>query len=181
MSCFLPSPSDPSCPCGGGSAMPPCTEWPERLTPPMDCMIRAWSSILDAKESVHWATQIEKLIYEIGYSKCCRQEGVARLCFFSEKERTRCCFKNNNLSEIFLRESYVQVFAVLSLFYARSKVPKRVTMFVEKCINCFFFLTLLCQNWRSIVSRTNPHANLSFLWDLTGGMDRNAPWWSLIY
>lgn len=74
MSCFLPSPSVPSCPCGGGSVMPPCTEWPARLTPPMDCMIRAWSSMVDAKESVHWATQIEKLIYEIGYNMCRRRE-----------------------------------------------------------------------------------------------------------
>lgn len=35
---------------------------------------------------------------------------------------------------MFKRKSCVQV-AVLSLFYARSKVPKRVTVFVEKCIN----------------------------------------------
>lgn len=78
MSCFLPSVSVPSCPCGGGSVMPPCTEWPARLTPPMDCMIRAWSSMVDAKESVHWATQIEKLIYEIGYNMCRRREKKRR-------------------------------------------------------------------------------------------------------
>lgn len=88
MSCFLPSPSVPSCPCGGGSAMPPCTEWPARLTPPIDCMIRAWSSIVAAKESVHWATQIEKLIYEIGYNMCRRLEGFTAVGFFSDAEQT---------------------------------------------------------------------------------------------
>lgn len=93
MSCFLPSPSVPSCPCGGGSVMPPCTEWPARLTPPMDCMIRAWSSMVDAKESVHWATQIEKLIYEIGYNMCRRREKgglvVSRRCACEILEKAR--------------------------------------------------------------------------------------------
>lgn len=97
MSCFRPSPSVPSCPCGGGSAMPPCTEWPARLTPPIDCMIRAWSSIVAAKESVHWATQIEKLIYETGYNTMCRrQEGCWKACFFSFGEHERCLTKTSS-------------------------------------------------------------------------------------
>jgi len=59
MSCFLPSPSVPSCPWGGGRAMPPCTEWPARLTPPRACMIRACSSIvrrntINALVLSHW-------------------------------------------------------------------------------------------------------------------------------
>lgn len=98
MSCFLPSPSVPSCPCGGGSAMPPCTEWPARLTPPIDCMIRAWSSMVAAKESVHWATQIEKLIYEIGYNMCRRQLGDARMCDSSPSRSTHAfLYKKNKI------------------------------------------------------------------------------------
>lgn len=46
MSCFLPSPSAPSWPWGGGGrAMPPCTEWPARFTPARVCSILDWSSI----------------------------------------------------------------------------------------------------------------------------------------
>lgn len=56
MSCFLPSPSEPSCPCGGGTAMPPCTVWPARVTPPRVCMIRACSSISSSPQHNQWAS-----------------------------------------------------------------------------------------------------------------------------
>lgn len=167
MSCFLPSPSVPSCPCGGGSVMPPCTEWPARLTPPMDCMIRAWSSIVDAKESVHWATQIEKLIYKIGYNMCRRQGRVfTSVCDSLRIRNTHVSFstKKNSLAAMYFCVNLVSKFSLSWLFYARSKVPKRVTMVAKKCINRLPFLTLICQNWRSIVSRANPRANLSFFW-----------------
>lgn len=56
MSCFRPSPSAPSSPCEGGKAIPPCTEWPARVTPPSDCMIRVWSSIV-------WHKTMNTLLY----------------------------------------------------------------------------------------------------------------------
>lgn len=46
MSCFLPSPSVPSCTCGGGKVIPPCTEWPAMFTPAKVCNILVGSSIL---------------------------------------------------------------------------------------------------------------------------------------
>lgn len=64
-------------------------------------------------------------------------------------------------------------------------MPKRAAVFVEKkmkWMNLFvLLLKLVSQNWRSIVSCANPHANLSSLWGLTAGAGRNAPRWSLIY
>lgn len=100
MSCFLPSPSVPSCPCGGGSAMPPCTEWPARLTPPIDCMIRAWSSIVAAKESVHWATQIEKLIYEMGYNNMRRRLDVCSVAWIFRWIEAHAFFLLNTSSDV---------------------------------------------------------------------------------
>lgn len=168
MSCFRPSPSVPSCPCGGGSAMPPCTEWPARLTPPIDCMIRAWSSIVAAKESVHWATQIEKLIYEIGYSICRKQKGWT----------TDCRAKIKAQMSPFLAYFSVSLlnggcFCFCLFFWGVKMCPscrrplaalravqsaKTRSSIWEKTHESFFFRKLLCQNWRSIIS--SPRSSL---------------------
>lgn len=58
MSCFLPSASVPSWMWGSGSVTAPCTECPAKVMPLRACIIRPWSSMSAAAQSMREKKQI---------------------------------------------------------------------------------------------------------------------------